>query len=73
MWDLIVSVHDHCLSFCFAVVYRSSGNWKLLIKMTTKGNSMPQNYVLISLNVIIQRHQIAMQIIFMCRQINLNA
>ena len=32
MWDLIVSVPDHCLSFYFPLTYnRKSGNWLLLL------------------------------------------
>ena len=33
MWDLIVSVPDHCLSFCFVLVDRSTGPGPMFVML----------------------------------------
>ena len=36
IWDLIVSVPDHCLSFYFPLVTNISGNWYRSVPMATE-------------------------------------
>ena len=46
MWDLIVSVPDHCLSFYFTSIWKSS----VIMPLFKKGESnLPSNYRSISL------------------------
>ena len=37
MWDLIVSVPDHCLSFYFSKAFDKVNHLKLLFKLSTHG------------------------------------